>query len=593
MDYNTDLTIWDAVSLHIVDVKHGLLIKRYTAELFENSIYLFVLGKSGRIQIQDTPYILKSNCLFHIGGNKRITIDSPDGEVEYFIVAYQAELSPGAGREMLAMLMRSSPFDAFFSGRMTNPAFFASQFSAMADVWGHHTPLNRLLLKRLFYAVVHEFYRELTTSQTGTAEVDVFEKARQYLQNHITQANPVQLLADSLGVKRTTLHEQFKRNIGLSPQQYVMQLRLDTACAALSDDKMSIDEIAACCGLRDKSYFSRVFRQKYGMPPGVYRKSLPDAKEHQNQEKPKLMKLSPGQKEGHYILIENFGRLHRYYGVPRRIVCLDYSAAELCAALGVATRLAGVASAESALTDCSDEYKKAIANAPFLPGRSPERNVPAFQTVCECKPDLVIGSSYSFHGRGGVAEAEEFERLGIHIYALKATYTLGSTFEDTYEDIHNLGLVLGKETRAEELIAAMKEQEKLLMCNFDEHKLPIRVFSFDAVVADKALTCGQSLEAYMIHAAGGINVFGERARQFVPVDWSEVAAANPEAIIIHRFHDKSDGEQKIALLKRIAEISDIDALRNSRIYILGIKKVFPGIDNIETTIALAKWLSHG
>lgn len=157
-----------------------------------------------------------------------------------------------------------------------------------------------------------------------------------------------------------------------------MKLRLDYACATLSEDKMSIDEIAVCFGFRDKSYFSRVFNQKYGIPPGSYRKSSLSSGISQHDNTTKISFTSHPIEIG-YTLIENFGRLHRYYGTPWRVFCLDYSAAEICVALGVSDRLVGVAAAESSLADCNAVYQKEIANAPFLPGRSLEQNVPSYR----------------------------------------------------------------------------------------------------------------------------------------------------------------------------------------------------------------------
>ncbi|MDO4721545.1 MAG: hypothetical protein Q4A78_12840 [Peptostreptococcaceae bacterium] len=53
----------------------------------------------------------------------------------------------------------------------------------------------------------------------------------------------------------------------------------------------------------------------------------------------------------------------------------------------------------------------------FIHGRSLKHNVPNFDSLLRFRPDLVIGSSYSFRSKGGVADASEFEELGIHIYA--------------------------------------------------------------------------------------------------------------------------------------------------------------------------------
>lgn len=42
------------------------------------------------------------------------------------------------------------------------------------------------------------------------------------------------------------------------------------------------------------------------------------------------------------------------------------------------------------------------------------------------------------------------------------------------------------------------------------------------------------------------------------------------------------GLQKIALLKRIPEIAETDAIMKDQIYLIGIKKVFPSLDNVKT-----------
>ena len=116
----------------------------------------------------------------------------------------------------------------------------------------------------------------------------------------------------------------------------------------------------------------------------------------------------------------------------------------------------------------------------------------------------------------------------------------------------------------------------------DPSNMPIRVFSFDTMVDDKVITCGQSLENHIIRSAGGINVFGDRAGQFVTVDWQDVCAANPQVILIHCFHSQQDGLQKIAFLKQIPEIAQTEAIKNNQIHLIGIKKMFPAIDNLET-----------
>lgn len=586
MDYTEELKIWDSAIINIVTIKHGLLVRQDVADYFESSAFVYVTGSHGKVVADGLSYPVKTNCLFHVAPNKQITISSETDELEYYIVLYRADLYPSAGRRLLADTLRHNPFRQSYAVRTSTPIVFSNHFIAMANEWSNLTPLSMLKIKQSFYSLICTLYAELVSQRANHVEYDPFDFVYQYLQKNYLKPILIQDLSDSLGIARSTLHKQFKDRIGISPQQYLMQLRLDAASRLLMNSQMPVDEIAASCGLRDKSYLTRVFKGRYGITPGVFRKDHAQTEEKviRAGRMTPLQALDNGEE---YTTIESMGRIHRYFEVPRRIVCLNYAAAELCAALGIADKITGVASAEEALADCAKEYQGEIAKAPFLPAASSEINVPSFRAVCDCKPDIVIGTGYSFNRYGGIADAEEFEEKGIHIYAAKATYTLNCSYESIYEDIWNLGRIFGKEIRAEELIQSMKEEEILLSDTIRQYDTPIRVFSFDTLVSNKIITCGQSLENHIIRSAGGVNVFGDRAGQFITVDWQEVCAANPQVILVHCFHSQQDGLQKIAFLKQIPEIAQTEAIKNNQIHLIGIKRVFPAIDNLKTATYLA------
>ena len=587
MNYTDELKIWDSAVINIMTVKHGFLVRQDTTDFFESSAFVYVVGNHGKIVADGLSYPVKTNCLFHAAPNKQITISSEVDELEYYIVQYRAELYPTAGRRLLAEALRHNPFRRCYALRTSTPIIFYNQFVAMANEWSNLAPLSMLKIKQCFYSLICALYAELVSQRTRPVEYDPFDFVYQYLQKNYLKPILIQDLSESLGIARSTLHKQFKDKIGISPQQYLMQLRLEAACQLLMNSHMPVDEIAASCGLRDKSYFTRVFKGRYGITPGTYRKD-----HAQTVEKivttARMMPLQTFDKKEEYTMIESMGRIHRYFEVPRRIVCLDYAAAEICAALGVADKITGVASAEEALADCAKEYQIEIAKAPFLPAASSELNVPSFRAVCDCKPDIVIGTGYSFNRYGGIADAEEFEEKGIHIYAMKATYTLNCTYESVYEDVKNLGKIFGKETRAEEILQEMKSDEAELMNTVARRDAPTRVFSFDSSISDTVITCGQSLEKHLISSAGGVNIFGNREGQFVAVDWHEVGAVDPQVILVHCFHSQQDGLQKIAFLKQIPEIANTEAIRNNHIHLIGIKKVFPALDNVKTAKHLAE-----
>ena len=92
---------------------------------------------------------------------------------------------------------------------------------------------------------------------------------------HLSEDISILMLAKVLGISRSSLHEQFSRRMGISPQQYLTNLRLEAAHRALRESESSIQEIIAACGLRDKNHFYNLYRQRFGMTPGEYRKQFP------------------------------------------------------------------------------------------------------------------------------------------------------------------------------------------------------------------------------------------------------------------------------------------------------------------------------
>ncbi|MGH8023900.1 MAG: helix-turn-helix domain-containing protein, partial [Limisphaerales bacterium] len=58
---------------------------------------------------------------------------------------------------------------------------------------------------------------------------------------------------------------------GLSPHQYLLELRLVRARSLLAETDLSIKEIALKTGFEDELYFSRLFRQKLNVTPTQWR----------------------------------------------------------------------------------------------------------------------------------------------------------------------------------------------------------------------------------------------------------------------------------------------------------------------------------
>ncbi|MBT8415501.1 MAG: AraC family transcriptional regulator [Boseongicola sp.] len=58
---------------------------------------------------------------------------------------------------------------------------------------------------------------------------------------------------------------------GLTPSEYINQIRIEFAAHLLRSDERSINDVVEACGFDNNSYFYRLFRRQYGITPRQYR----------------------------------------------------------------------------------------------------------------------------------------------------------------------------------------------------------------------------------------------------------------------------------------------------------------------------------
>lgn len=78
-------------------------------------------------------------------------------------------------------------------------------------------------------------------------------------------------LAQAANLSRWRLCHLFKSEVGVPPAQYLKSIRMRKARELLETTPLSVKQILARVGARDKSHFERDFKKKYGLTPAQYR----------------------------------------------------------------------------------------------------------------------------------------------------------------------------------------------------------------------------------------------------------------------------------------------------------------------------------
>jgi YesN/AraC family two-component response regulator len=99
-----------------------------------------------------------------------------------------------------------------------------------------------------------------------------FEDAAEMIQNsYWKQELNVGQLASSLNVERSYLYRLFMEHTGISPQEYLTEVRMERACELLLTTELSVQAVSCSVGYKDALYFSRLFRKRKGTTPSNYR----------------------------------------------------------------------------------------------------------------------------------------------------------------------------------------------------------------------------------------------------------------------------------------------------------------------------------
>jgi signal transduction histidine kinase/CheY-like chemotaxis protein len=77
-------------------------------------------------------------------------------------------------------------------------------------------------------------------------------------------------LAATLGYSRSGLYRKLEEVGESSPAQLLQRMRLDRAVQLLRNDAGSVGRVAARCGFRSVSHFSRAFKARFGVPPSQF-----------------------------------------------------------------------------------------------------------------------------------------------------------------------------------------------------------------------------------------------------------------------------------------------------------------------------------
>ncbi|WP_246941387.1 helix-turn-helix domain-containing protein [Bacillus pinisoli] len=142
----------------------------------------------------------------------------------------------------------------------------------------YHNVFDIILYSPILYRIVQEFLLfiydvlDLAVKNAHSSRIDIIEQALHFMENHFSNQD-LKLEDVAAHVERSPayLSTLFTKRQGSSFRETLTAFRIKEAKRLLIETKLSIKDVAGKTGFYSANYFSRIFKEKTGLPPRNYR----------------------------------------------------------------------------------------------------------------------------------------------------------------------------------------------------------------------------------------------------------------------------------------------------------------------------------
>lgn len=249
---------------------HSTLHTHPFTELF------YVVDGKGEFNIQGQRFPVKPNDFVIINPQVEHTeLSSPDEPLEYIVLGINglsfSNLTPVSegGHPFSFFNLRDEQKDIL---RYLNAMVQEATSQSMSYELVCHNLLEILLIKILRH---QHFDLEVSKQSKATKDISFI---KHYLETYYHESIQLEDLASMTHLSRFYISHSFKKEIGMSPMEYLIAIRIKESKILLRTTNYSISQVADIVGFTTPTYFSKQFRKSTGISPTDYREQFQGVK---------------------------------------------------------------------------------------------------------------------------------------------------------------------------------------------------------------------------------------------------------------------------------------------------------------------------
>ena len=216
---------------------------------------------------------------FHIDGEKKYNFENYGN---YFIKPNSVIFMPKYSNYVVDSITTGScyaiSFELFedidfppFSINIKNYTEILENFKKANTVWRRKKAGYEMKCRSYLYNIIYIIQNEYN-NYSNTKQLKVIEPALEFIRKnyHLQNEFNVKDLSKLCEISETYFRRLFNDCMGVSPIQYINNLKLTRASELLSSGFYTVSEVMTMSGFNDGAYFSRHFKKHFGVSPKEY-----------------------------------------------------------------------------------------------------------------------------------------------------------------------------------------------------------------------------------------------------------------------------------------------------------------------------------